>query len=127
MVQPSTLPRVIATAADREDSCDCQHWDQSHQHSRHSGSLNPTADSSNAESRRGTADDPTHAGWLWGAVEAESERGSIAGWDAQSQHFEPVRHLLGSTAFESGRAAGRKADLDEAVEAALAGEAPSVE
>ena len=71
--------------------------------------------------------DYSRAGWLWGAVEAESERGSIAGWDPQNQHFEPVRELLGSDAFESGRAAGLKADLNEAVEAALAGDTLSIE
>ncbi|MGB8005377.1 MAG: tetratricopeptide repeat protein [Gaiellaceae bacterium] len=71
--------------------------------------------------------DYTRAGWLWGAVEAESERGSIAGWDPQNQHFEPVRELLGSDAFETGRAAGLKADLKEAVEAALAGDTLSIE
>ncbi|MDX6368601.1 MAG: hypothetical protein QOG93_103, partial [Gaiellaceae bacterium] len=72
-------------------------------------------------------DEPTQAGWLWGAVEAESERGSIAGWDPQSRYFEPVRDLFGDSAFEAGRAAGLKAELDEAVAAALAGETPSVE
>jgi hypothetical protein len=71
--------------------------------------------------------DPTHAGWLWGAVEAESGRGGIPGWDPQNHHFDPVRDLFGSSAFEAGRAAGLKAELDEAVAAALAGETPSVE
>jgi predicted ATPase len=71
--------------------------------------------------------DPTQAGWLWGAVEAESGRGGLAGWDPQNQHFEPVRNLFGSSAFETGRAAGLEADLDEAVATALASETPSVE
>jgi predicted ATPase len=71
--------------------------------------------------------DPTQAGWLWGAVEAESQRGSIAGWDPQSHHFEPVQDLFGNSAFEEGRAAGLKADLDEAVEAALSRDTLSIE
>ena len=71
--------------------------------------------------------DATQAGWLWGAVEAESERGAIAGWTPQSVHFDPVRALFGSSAFETGRAVGGEVDLDDAVAAALAGETASVE
>ena len=66
--------------------------------------------------------DYTLAGRLWGTVEAEVARGSIAGWDPDNQHLEPVRRLHGQIAFEGGRTAGETMEIDDAVDVALARE-----
>ena len=55
-----------------------------------------------------TQGDYALAGRLWGAVEAEAARGSIAGWNPDSQHLGPVRRLYWQGAFEGGRAPVRR-------------------
>jgi predicted ATPase len=64
------------------------------------------------------AGDRRRAGRLWGAIEAETERGPIGQWEAE--HEEYARHVLvAAPDFEQGRAEGRLLSLDEAVAVAL--------
>jgi predicted ATPase/class 3 adenylate cyclase len=60
------------------------------------------------------------AGLLWGAVEAEEQRGPIGQWEAERESYAaPVLAAAGAD-FERGREAGRRLTLDEAVEQELA-------
>jgi predicted ATPase/class 3 adenylate cyclase len=60
------------------------------------------------------------AGFLWGAVEAEEQRGIVGQWEGERELYAtPVLAHAGDD-FERGRAAARGLSLDEAVGAALA-------
>jgi predicted ATPase len=60
------------------------------------------------------------AGRLWGALEAEEERGPVGAWDVERERFaQPVLAHTGPE-FERGRAEGRELELDAAVAEALA-------
>jgi hypothetical protein len=62
--------------------------------------------------------DCLRAGRLWGAIEAEMERGPIGQWEAGREEY--ARHVLvAAPDFEQGRAGGRLLSLDEAVAEAL--------
>lgn len=60
------------------------------------------------------------AGRLWGAVEAEEERGALGAWYGERERF--AVHVLAreGSELEVGRAAGRRLSLGEAVAYALA-------
>jgi predicted ATPase/class 3 adenylate cyclase len=60
------------------------------------------------------------AGVLWGAVEAEEERGPIGQWESdRAEYADPVLAYR-SPEFDRGRAQGRTLSLDEAVQRVLA-------
>jgi predicted ATPase len=60
------------------------------------------------------------AGRLWGALEAEEERGPVGAWDVERERYAaPVLAHTGPE-FERGREQGRGMELDEAVAEALA-------
>jgi tetratricopeptide (TPR) repeat protein len=58
-------------------------------------------------------------GTLWGAVEAEAERGRIGIWEAHREEYEDHILVAAGPEFEAGRADGRRMTLDEAVAYAL--------
>jgi len=60
------------------------------------------------------------AGVLWGAVEAEEERGPIGQWESDRAEYADAVLAYGGPEFECGRAQGRTLSLDEAVERMLA-------
>jgi predicted ATPase/class 3 adenylate cyclase len=57
------------------------------------------------------------AGLLWGAVEAEEERGGLGAWFSQREKFAVPVFAHAGPEFDRGRVEGRKLSLDEAVEA----------
>jgi tetratricopeptide (TPR) repeat protein len=59
------------------------------------------------------------AGTLWGAVEAEAGRGHIGQWEDEREEYAGYVHAVAGPEFDSGRAAGSKMSLDQAVEYAL--------
>jgi hypothetical protein len=60
------------------------------------------------------------AGRLWGALEAEEERGPVGAWDVERERYAaPVLAHTGPE-FERGREQGRALELDAAVGEALA-------
>ena len=59
------------------------------------------------------------AGALWGAVEAEAERGRIGQWETERDEYAGYVFAAAGPEFESSRAEGRTMSLDEAVELAL--------
>ncbi len=59
------------------------------------------------------------AGLLWGAVEAEEQRGQIGQWEADRHEVADVLLAGPDPDFERGRAQGRRLSLDEAVGRAL--------
>jgi hypothetical protein len=64
------------------------------------------------------AADHGRAGRLWGAIEAETERGRIGQWEAEQDEY--AQHVVSDDeAFERGRGEGLALTLDEAVELAL--------
>jgi predicted ATPase/class 3 adenylate cyclase len=60
------------------------------------------------------------AGRLWGAVEAEEQRGVIGQWENERDDYARKALARGGRELERGREAGRRLSLDEAVEIALA-------
>ena len=62
------------------------------------------------------------AGLLWGAIEAEEERGRIGQWEADRDEIGDVLLSRPDPDFERGREEGRRLALDEAVERALTDE-----
>jgi predicted ATPase/class 3 adenylate cyclase len=73
---------------------------------------------------RGAAEDGRleRAGVMWGAVEAEEERGMVGQWEGEREVYAaPVlAHTDANGDFERGRAEGRGLSLDDAVGIALA-------
>jgi predicted ATPase/class 3 adenylate cyclase len=62
---------------------------------------------------------PERSGLLWGAVEAEEQRGAIGQWENERPEYEqPVLAHVGPE-FDRGRSTGRELSLDEAVQFAL--------
>lgn len=59
------------------------------------------------------------AGFLWGAVEAEEERGAVGQWESEREEYE--RRILAHTGpeLERGREAGRQRSLEDSVDRAL--------
>jgi predicted ATPase len=70
--------------------------------------------------------DAEHAGRLWGAIEAEAERGRIGQWE-EGERDEYAAHLLpvAGPEFDRGIAAGRALPLAGAVHYALSVDSPS--
>ena len=66
--------------------------------------------------RRG---DPSRAGLLWGAVEAEEARSPLGAWESYRDEF-AARAVSADERFADARAEGRKLTLDAAAEHALA-------
>jgi predicted ATPase len=60
-----------------------------------------------------------HAGTLWGAVEAEADRGRIGQWEAEREELERGILVAAGPELEAGRAVGRRLTLDDAVAYAL--------
>jgi predicted ATPase len=67
-------------------------------------------------------EDPERAGQLWGAIEAEAERGRIGQWEAEYRDklAHELLHVAGP-AFERGVAEGKALTLDQAIDFALSG------
>jgi predicted ATPase len=65
------------------------------------------------------SDDPARAGRLWGALEAEEERGPVGQWETERESF--AARVLAPTGaeLERGLAEGRRLSLEAAVEEAL--------
>jgi predicted ATPase len=61
----------------------------------------------------------TRAGALWGAVEAEAERGRIGQWEIEREDYEKRVLVAAGPEFEAGRAEGRRMTLRDAVAYAL--------
>jgi tetratricopeptide (TPR) repeat protein len=63
--------------------------------------------------------DAARAGLLWGAIEAEEQRGPLGQWDLHRDEYS--EHVLAAEGpeFERGRAAGRRLTRQRAVEDAL--------
>ncbi len=59
------------------------------------------------------------AGLLWGALEAEEDRGAIGQWEMQRADYASRVFAHAGPGFEEGRAAGRDLGLTEAIERAL--------
>ena len=59
------------------------------------------------------------AGRLWGAVEAEAERAPVGQWEVERDEYASYV-VRDDSAFEGGRAAGRRLTFDQAVDEALA-------
>ena len=60
------------------------------------------------------------AGLLWGAVEAEEQRGRIGQWEDERDTYETHILVHAGPDFARGREEGRRLSLDEAVERTLA-------
>jgi tetratricopeptide (TPR) repeat protein len=69
------------------------------------------------EAERGHAQ---RAGQLWGAVEAEEERGAIGQWESAREEFERSVLAHSDSELQAGREAGRLLSLEDAVSLALA-------
>lgn len=61
----------------------------------------------------------TRAGALWGAVEAEADRGRIGYWEAEREDYESRVLAAAGPEFEAGLAEGRRMTLEDAVAYAL--------
>ena len=68
------------------------------------------------EAERGNAE---RAGELWGAVEAEEQRGAIGHWENEREQHERMVLAHADAELEAGREAGRLLSLEDAVELAL--------
>ena len=68
------------------------------------------------EAERGNAE---RAGELWGAVEAEEQRGAIGQWENEREQYERMVFAHADAELEAGREAGRLLSLEDAVERAL--------
>ena len=62
---------------------------------------------------------PQHAGRLWGAIEAEENRGPIGAWDAERERFAQAVLAHAGPEFERGRDDGHALSLVDAVAEAL--------
>ena len=71
------------------------------------------------EAERGHAQ---RAGQLWGAVEAEEQRGAIGQWESAREEYERTVLAHADSKLEAGREAGRLLSLEDAVSLALARE-----
>ncbi|HEX2497141.1 MAG TPA: tetratricopeptide repeat protein, partial [Gaiellaceae bacterium] len=71
------------------------------------------------EAERGHAQ---RAGQLWGAVEAEEQRGAIGHWENEREQYERMVFAHADADLETGREAGRLLALDDAVSLALSRE-----
>jgi predicted ATPase/class 3 adenylate cyclase len=60
-----------------------------------------------------------HAGLLWGAVEAEEQRGALGHWENEREEYGRKVFAHTGPELERGRAAGRQLTLEAAVERAL--------
>ncbi len=69
------------------------------------------------------AGDAERAGRLWGAVEAEAERGPIGQWESERADYAAHVQRVAGPEFERAAEAGRRLALDDAVAYAL-GDAP---
>jgi hypothetical protein len=56
---------------------------------------------------------------LWGAIEAEEQRGAIGQWENEREQFERMVFAHADADLERGREAGRLLSLEDAVERAL--------
>jgi predicted ATPase len=65
---------------------------------------------------RGATD---RAGVLWGAIEADEERGPIGQWEEEREAYAAFVLAVAGDAFEAARTRGRRLSLAEAVEYAL--------
>jgi predicted ATPase len=63
--------------------------------------------------------DVDRAGKLWGAVEAEEQRGRLGAWEAVREEYESQLGIVAGPDFERAREAGRSLSLEEAVDWAL--------
>ena len=68
------------------------------------------------EAERGNAE---RAGELWGAVEAEEQRGAIGHWENEREQHERRVLAHADPKLEAGREAGRLLSLEDAVSLAL--------
>jgi tetratricopeptide (TPR) repeat protein len=71
------------------------------------------------EAERGHAQ---RAGQLWGAVEAEEQRGAIGHWENEREQYERMVFAHADADLETGREAGRLLSLEDAVSLALSRE-----
>ena len=71
------------------------------------------------EAEQGQAE---HAGRLWGAVEAEEQRGAIGQWEGEREQFEQTVLAHADANLQAGRDAGRLLSLEDAVSLALSRE-----
>jgi predicted ATPase len=71
------------------------------------------------EAERGHAQ---RAGQLWGAVEAEEQRGAIGYWENEREQYERMVFAHADADLETGREAGRLLSLEDAVSLALSRE-----
>ncbi len=62
------------------------------------------------------------AGQLWGAVEAEEQRGAIGHWENERERYERMVLAHADSKLEAGRRAGRLLSLEDAVSLALSQE-----
>ena len=65
--------------------------------------------------------DPVHAGRLWGAIEAEEERGPIGAWQNERETYASKVYADAGVELERGLAEGRRLSLESAVAEALEG------
>jgi predicted ATPase/class 3 adenylate cyclase len=63
--------------------------------------------------------EPERAGLLWGAVEADEERGPIGAWENERERYAQALCGVEEPDFDLGREKGRTLSLDEAVNRAL--------
>ena len=71
------------------------------------------------------ADEPERAGRLWGAIEAERERGPIGQWEAERDEYALHLAPVSGPAFDRGAADGRAMTLEQAVEYGLSVDSPA--
>jgi predicted ATPase len=71
------------------------------------------------EAERGHAE---RSGQLWGAVEAEEQRGAIGQWESAREEFERTVLAQADANLQAGREAGRLLSLEDAVSLALSRE-----
>jgi tetratricopeptide (TPR) repeat protein len=63
--------------------------------------------------------DAERAGLLWGAIEAEEQRGTVGQWEAEREAYAAPVLAAAGREFERGRTIGRGLRLNEAVACAL--------
>ena len=70
------------------------------------------------------AADAERAGRLWGAIEAETERGPIGQWEAEREEYALHLAAVSGPAFDHGVADGRAMTLEQTVEYGLSVDSP---
>ena len=70
------------------------------------------------------AADAERAGRLWGAIEAETERGPIGQWEAEREEYALHLAAVSGPAFDHGVADGRSMTLEQTVEYGLSVDSP---